>query len=66
MEKKILSKEEFLKGIGETARVTATCNDPTSTLASGCTVSSFYHDYNYQINTQYSYQQVTLFLCQDA
>ena len=38
-------------GIGETARVTATCNDPTTTLASGCTVSSFYHDYNYQINT---------------
>ena len=38
-------------GIGETARVTATCNDPTSTLASGCTESSFYHDYNYQINT---------------
>ena len=38
-------------GIGETARVTATCNDPTTTQASGCTVSSFYHDYNYQINT---------------
>ena len=38
-------------GIGETARVTATCTDPTSTLASGCTVGSFHHDYNYQINT---------------
>ena len=38
-------------GIGETARVTATCKDPTSTLASGCTEASFYHDYNYQINT---------------
>ena len=38
-------------GIGETARVTATCTDPTSTLASGCTVDSFHHDYNYQINT---------------
>ena len=39
-------------GSGETARVTATCNDPTTTLASGCTVGSFHHDYNYQINTQ--------------
>ena len=39
-------------GIGETARVTADCNDPTTTLASGCTVASFHHDYNYQINTQ--------------
>ena len=38
-------------GIGETARVTATCTDPTTTQASGCTVGSFYHDYNYQINT---------------
>ena len=38
-------------GIGETARVTATCTDPTPTLASGCTVGSFHHDYNYQINT---------------
>ena len=38
-------------GIGETARVTATCKDPTPTQASGCTVPSFYHDYNYQINT---------------
>ena len=38
-------------GIGETARVTATCSDPTTTQASGCTVGSFYHDYNYQINT---------------
>ena len=44
--------DQLWLGIGETARVTATCNDPTSTLASGCTVSSFYHDYNYQINTQ--------------
>ena len=39
-------------GIGETARVTATCDDPTTTLASGCAKASFYHDYNYQINTQ--------------
>ena len=39
-------------GSGETARVTADCNDPTSTLASGCTVASFHHDYNTQINTQ--------------
>ena len=38
-------------GIGETATVRATCNDPTSTLASGCTVGSFEHLYNYQINT---------------
>ena len=37
-------------GIGESARVTAYCNDPTTTLASGCTVGNFYHDYNYQIN----------------
>ena len=39
-------------GSGETARVTADCNDPTTTLASGCTVASFHHDYNYIINTQ--------------
>ena len=39
-------------GIGETARVTADCNDPTTTQASGCTVASFHHDYNTQINTQ--------------
>ena len=38
-------------GIGETARVTASCNDPTTTLASGCTIGSFHHDYNSQINT---------------
>ena len=38
-------------GVGETARVTATCTDPTPTLASGCTVGSFHHDYNYEINT---------------
>ena len=38
-------------GAGETARVTATCNDPTTTLASGCTVSSFYNDYTSNINT---------------
>ena len=38
-------------GSGETARVTASCSDPTTTLASGCTLGSFYHDYNYQINT---------------
>ena len=38
-------------GIGEAATVRATCNDPTSTLASGCTVGSFEHLYNYQINT---------------
>ena len=39
-------------GSGETARVTADCSDPTTTLASGCTRASFHHDYNYQINTQ--------------
>ena len=39
-------------GSGETARVTATCDDPTTTLASGCTVASFYHDYASTINTQ--------------
>ena len=38
-------------GLGETARVTATCSDPTTTQASGCTLGSFHHDYNYQINT---------------
>ena len=38
-------------GIGESATVTATCYDPTSTLASGCTQGSFSHTYNYQINT---------------
>ena len=43
--------DQLWLGIGETARVTATCTDPTTTLASGCTVGSFYHDYNYQINT---------------
>ena len=39
-------------GIGETARVTATCNDPTETLESGCATQSFSHDYDYQINTE--------------
>ena len=43
--------DQLWLGIGETARVTATCSDPTTTQASGCTVGSFYHDYNYQINT---------------
>ena len=41
-----------LSGNGETARVTATCSDPTTAQASGCTVASFHHDYNTQINTQ--------------
>ena len=38
-------------GIGESATVTATCSDPTSTLASGCTSPSFSHLYDVQINT---------------
>ena len=38
-------------GIGESATVIADCSDPTSTLASGCTVPSLSHHYNYQINT---------------
>ena len=38
-------------GIGESATVTASCSDPTTTLASGCTRSSFSHLYNVQINT---------------
>ena len=38
-------------GSGETATVIATCNDPTSTQASGCTVSSFNHKYASNINT---------------
>ena len=39
-------------GIGETARVTASCNDASTGTASGCQIGSLYHDYNYQINTQ--------------
>ena len=39
-------------GIDETARVTADCSDPTTTLASGCSTSTFYYDYKSQINTK--------------
>ena len=38
-------------GIGETARVTASCSDPSTGTPSGCTVGSFYHDYTSEINT---------------
>ena len=38
-------------GAGETATVTAYCSDPTTTLASGCTVAQFSHLYNSNINT---------------
>ena len=39
-------------GIQESATVTASCNDPTSTRASGCTIPSFSHTYDYPINTE--------------
>ena len=39
-------------GIGETARVTATCDDRSTGTPSGCpSVSQYVHDYDYQINT---------------
>ena len=43
--------DQLWLGIGETARVTAYCSDPTTAVASGCTVGNFYHDYPTTINT---------------
>ena len=41
-------------GIGESATVSASCNDPSSATASGCKNSSFSHTYNSQIETKYA------------
>ena len=45
--------ESLYKWLGrdESATVTADCSDSSTTLASGCTLATFSHLYNYQINT---------------